>query len=125
MVDFTKPISVNDTDRYRVSVSANIQSFRYVITLYPPDGEGGVLDGKVIADGDNATSQWVGTGAEIRGAIVQVCVTHGGNTPTSLHEIVARVQIEHASGMTEDLTTIRISPGLASGDYKCLALQFQ
>jgi hypothetical protein len=125
MVDITKPITVGDSDDYRVSVSANIQSFRYAITSYAPDGNGGFLDGKVVAEGSNENSQWMGKGADIRGSIVQVCVTHGGNTPTSMYEIVARLQIEHANGMVEDITTIRIPPGLASGDYKCMALQFQ
>lgn len=125
MTDFVKPVSVSDTDRYRVSVSANFQPFHYVITFYGPDGEGGLREGNVIAEGDNAISLGIGTGAEIRGAIVRVCVTHGGSMPTSLYEIVTRLQLEHAAGITEDLATIRISPGLASGDYKCLALQFQ
>jgi hypothetical protein len=125
MVDITKPITVRPDDEYRVSVSAHIQSFRYAVTRYAPDGQGGFLDGKVIAEGSNDNSQWVGKGADIRGSIIQVCVTHGGHTPTSMYEIVARLQIEHANGMVEDVTTIRIAPGLASGDYKCMALQFQ
>jgi hypothetical protein len=125
MTDITKAIPVDDDDVLHVSISAHIQTFRYDVTRYLPDGEDGYQDGEPIAWGDNAHSQWLGKGADIRNALIKLCVTHGGQTPTSQYEIVVRLQLERSPGLVEDLTTFRIAPGLATGAYKCLTLQFQ
>ncbi|HEX8572895.1 MAG TPA: hypothetical protein VF759_09100 [Allosphingosinicella sp.] len=125
MTDITQAIEIDQDDKYRVSVSAHIQSFNYEIRLYPPDGEGGFKDGHVIGYGDGAHSQWIGTGAEIEGALVQVCVTHGGNTANSVSDIIVQLDLERSPGVVEHLHTWTIHKGLASGEFKCMTLQFK
>lgn len=125
MTDITQAIEIDSDDRYRVSLSAHIQSFYYEIRLYPPDGAGGFKPGQVIGYGDSAHSQWIGTGAEIEGARVQVCVTHGGNTATSVSDIIVNLDLERSPGVVEHLHTWKINKGLSSGEFKCLTLEFK
>lgn len=125
MADDVQIIEIDKDDTFHISVSAHIQSFRYLIDRYLPDGKGGFKDGQRIGRGDNAHSQWLGKGADIEGAKVRVAVTHGGNTAVSMYEIVVRLTVERSSDVMEDVGTWRIKPGLASGDYSFMVLQFK
>lgn len=124
MTDIIRPIEIDKEDRYRVSVSADGQSFNYEISLYPPDDGGGFKDGRIIGYGDSAHSQWVGVGAEIEGALVRVCVTHNGNA-ASASDIRVRLDLERCPGVVEHLQTWEILKGLPPGEVKCLTLQFK
>ena len=125
MIDIRKPIPIDDSDMLRITVSAHIQSFTYDIKRYLPDGNGGFQPGHLVALGDDETPRCDVAGATLHGARVKVCTTHGGHTETSQYEIRVDFQIERSSGELEGLTTLRIAPGLESGEYRCLTLQFQ
>jgi hypothetical protein len=121
----TRIVEIDKDDIFHVSVSAHVQSFRYLIDRYAPDGSGGFLAGQRIGRGDNGHSQWLGKGADIEGSMVRVAVTHGGHTETSIFEIVVRLLIERSSDMFEDVGSWRIKPGLDSGEYSFVTLLFK
>jgi hypothetical protein len=123
-IDMTKAIAVADGDRLKVSMQVHVQPFRYDVTRYRADGNGGYQDGEVIAWGSDSDSEWVGLGSDIRGSRIKICVTPGGQAALSQYEIVAQFRIERASGGIDDLPDMQIAPGLASGDYECRMLQF-
>ena len=125
MPSTTQMIEVGTDDIFYVSVSAHVQSFHYEIHLHRPDGDGGLQDGVNIGRGDGQHRQRIGSGAELHGAGVEVCVAHLGNTETSQYEIVARLTVQRGSQMLEDVKTWRIHPGLPTGDYSCIMLRFK
>jgi len=125
MLDLTRPVKIDDGDQLVVSVSANIQSFEYEITRFPSNGHGGFLPGSLIATGDDGHPQFVGDAATIRASMIQVCVTHKGNTGPSVRTINADLELQRANGGVEHLASIPIPPGLASGGFKCLAIAFE
>lgn len=104
---------------------AHLRAFRYDLTLYRSDGQNGYQDGEPIAWGDNAHSQRLGSGAELCNALVKLCVVFLGEAGTGQYEIIIRLQLEHSQGPVEDFTTFRVSPGLSSGTYNCITLQFR
>jgi hypothetical protein len=125
MTDITRAIEVDRDERYRVSVSAQMQSFNYEICLYPPDGAGGFKDGQVIGYGDSSHSQWVGIGADIEGALVRVCVTPGGAMADGGSDIMVRLELERGPGVVENLHAWKILKGLPAGEFRCLTIQFK
>jgi hypothetical protein len=125
MTDVAQAVQIDKDAAYRVSLSADTHSFNYDIRLYPPDGAGGFKEGRLIGSGDNAHSQWIGTGTEIEGALVQICAGHGGDTATSLYDIIVQLERERGPGIVEDLHTWKILRGLTSGESRCMVLQFE
>lgn len=126
MSDPIPTVDVNPNDQLFVRVSANIQSFHYKIYLFQPDGHGGYgPNGQLIGYGDSAHSQWIGAGAQIKGRGLEVCVSQGGNTPTTLHPITVDLEIRHPNGAFQQaMPPWTITPGLGAGDV-CMAVIFQ
>lgn len=125
VADDTQIIEIDKTDIFHVSVSAHIQSFKYLIDRYKPNEQGGFDGGQRIGRGDNGHSQWLGTGADLEGSKVRVAVTHGGQTAVSIYEIIVRLSVERTTGVLEEVKLWRVEPGLDSGTYAYVTLLFK
>jgi len=125
MTDIAQAVEIDSDGNYRVSVSADTPSFHYEIRLYPPDGAGGFKEGRLIGSGDNAHGQGIGTGAEIEGALLQIRAGHGGNSATSLYDVIVELERERGPGIVENLHTWKILRGLMSGESRSMVLQFK
>jgi len=118
-------VQIDPDEVFHVSVSAFIQSFKYFIDLYKPDGNGGFLAGQRIGRGDNTHTQWLGRGIDLDGSKVRIAVTHGGQTELSKYDIDVRLEVERDEDVFEDVGSWRIKPGLESGSYSSITLLFQ
>lgn len=125
MIARDKPIQIACDDQCRVTISSKIQPFHYVIRLFPSDGAGGFLDGQVLAMGGNTNPQFTMPGAGIQESIVQVCVTHGGQTGNSSDKIVAQLDVMRSNGQVDQVKTLSIPAGLESPVFECFAVQFR
>jgi hypothetical protein len=125
MIDPDQPIRIADDDQYCVTISRTIRSFQYIIRLFPSDGAGGFLEGRVIAMGSNSNPRFTTPGAAIRNSIVQLCVMHGDQPGSSVNEIAAQLDVVRSDGQVCPIKTLSIPASPGSAIFECFAVQFR